>query len=135
VKECTLQEAILECSKNGGGIYYSKNFPEQKFSLDGMGQPIHYTTEMPAMFYDERYTERWIYEQPKRSAFQAWVGNQAHIDEKYINRKRLSKELRKEGWNAAIDAAIDAAMKKISNDSDSGESIYLIKEIKELKED
>ena len=39
----------------------------------------------------------------------------------------------KVGLESAWDAAIDSAIKTITDSSDSGESLYLIGEIKELK--
>lgn len=104
MKECTLQEAIELCKKNGGRFGRSEHIKSfNTWWIIHKGRVIHEEAQ-DSLFelWDSDFESTWIYEPPKQSVFQEWNKEKPsywHVD----NRCDIHRA-RKEGWNAAIDA-------------------------------
>jgi hypothetical protein len=99
--ECTLQEAIELCEKNGGSFRIDNG---ESFIVDANGCVVwDYDRQRPFELEVGDFKIIWIYEPPKRSAFQKWESSE---QSKIVNGLN-DTALRKQGWNAAIDAVLE----------------------------
>jgi uncharacterized membrane protein len=105
--EGTLQEVIELLKENGGRAKRKDNSKEEWLK-----------NAFEALFSIEDVLASWIYEPPKQSAFYTWnksaVLKIGQISTE-VNRDSQGCAFRKEGWNAAIHAALLIMMDLIEN--------------------
>jgi len=111
MKECTLQEAVELCMENGGtfhkdttqaAIYYYNN-------AGAVCEVCNPSVKFKLMTADFNHT--WIYEPPKKSAFQEWESHNTFLTETGAE-YQAAKQGRKEGWNAALDEVLSTQFHK-----------------------
>lgn len=103
MKECTLQEAVELCKKDGGYFYAKKAMYPVRYSLDSEGYIISNSDD--GRLWDTAFKETWIYEPPKQSAFEKWNSEHGAV-----------KMYKKEGWNAAIDEVLNKCLPGVFED-------------------
>lgn len=128
--ECTLQEAVKRCKENGGRFYLkdAKTPCFYKITTDGhiITNDNGYVENMK--IWVAAFESTWIYEPPKQSAFQKWYKTEVcSVSESDDWRVRL----RKEGWNAAIDAVFELEEPVSDRQNYRHVRVYKIKELKE----
>jgi hypothetical protein len=111
--ECSLQEAVKRCKKDGGTFELKVSAEERAtiYYIDDGGYIKNRTDEQVGIGWVDAFEETWIYKPPRNSAFQMWF---KEVDgEEYYNDdfpKRYNKFAFKEAWNAAIDAVLNKAL-------------------------
>jgi hypothetical protein len=101
MKECTLQEACA-LTKKQGGVFWGKDIIEAyKYHYDEYLN--HWIDESGERFYleDGDFKRIWLYEPPKKSAFQESLGQYP------ICGNDTPDDHRKKGWNAALDTVLE----------------------------
>ena len=131
MKEYTLQEAIVLCSKNGGR-FYAKEYKESDkyWMVDKYGKIINIQSDQVFELAVLSFESKWIYEPPKQSAFQTWIKNTPTAFKNMPDQTKTESRLRKEGWNAAIDEVCNLCLPIVEQLQTS-----VRQKIRELKEE
>jgi len=103
MKECTLEEAVRLCKKNGG-VFWPNIINPCKYSYDQKTNRFINEKEECLGLMSEAFEISWIYEPPEQSVFQKWENEQPS----YFRDENpgIIKGARKEGYNFAIDEAM-----------------------------
>lgn len=125
--ETTLQDAVERCKRDGGTFKRLKCADPLVFHVDEFGN-VNDSDGDALQLCCSDFIEKWIYEPPKRSAFQEWSDKQMRrvaegTNDKFSYSAVVSNT--REAWNAAIDAVLNGF----------GEGHYFVGAIKELKEE
>lgn len=126
MKECTLEQAVELCEKNGGRVKSENGI----FDMSN--------TDLREMsFTVEEILLKWIYEAPKQSSFQEWDGEHPLIMFSGHTPAEFHRKGRKEGWNAAIDEVLKLKRNPARDLNDNNEIYPAVwcHQIEKLKED
>lgn len=123
--ECTLQEAVGRCEKDGGRFYTKSQGNNQRIFSREDNSPLIIDQEgNPFELETTDFKEAWIYEHPAtKSAFGKWESEQLRfgvVDE--------TLKARKEGWNAALNAVLNLPPHNSFCDRSTEKIIDLIEE-------
>jgi len=128
--ECTLQEAVGRCKKDGGTFWMKDHIEPYKYRYDSDDlNPCKIIDEKGNKFELEwvDFERTWVYEPPQKSAFQWWVENAGIMGLTDTMRK-------KEGWNAALEEVMKLEIRTYGDTKMSPEKMIPPDQVKKLIE-
>jgi len=104
MKECTLQEAVELCKKNGGIFYLKDVMVPCKYKISPGGYIVsNYNGYVGKMeIWADAFTATWIYEPPKQSAFQKLSNGYP-----FLSTNKSVQEIARDFWNGAIEEVLN----------------------------
>lgn len=127
MKECTLQEAIKLCSKNGGYFYRNSGSNEALTIIDGY-KIVTRDTKVRIYLDAPDFEMTWIYCPPQKLEFREWI-------EKVLpgfSENSVPVSRRKEGWNGFENVLSEWIEKEgIPNEVNA---VGILQKIKEMRE-
>ena len=104
-RECSLSWAIQLCKEKGGRTKRLYGEPSDWYDK------TDFDSDEPPVFTIEEITATWIYEEPEppKTAFEIWDNSlpKLQLAGKFGHFTHILTRGRKQGWNAALDEAIE----------------------------